>query len=161
MARWQRDPKLRRQLAYLLVAAETLAVAINFYSIFQAYLHRLNVSRAFLSPKMLFFATVTATVVAVVVVLGQGIFYVKGRDWLRWVFLAENSLLVMLGVVWFINNRLGSSPTPAPVMAGLLIPMLTLFPLYWPLYAFRPTMPRPLLQPQQFYGRRRRGMGLR
>jgi len=126
------------------MAAEVLALTINFYSIFSAYLHRLSI-RLGSGPQgpLLSGAGVQWTgLVATVVVLGLGIFeavqFVRGRRWARLAMLAENAVLVVLGALWFALNRLHGVVDVYAAPLGLLLPMITLFPLLWPLSAFRP-----------------------
>jgi len=144
MAKWERDPVLRRRLSWLLAAAETLALTLNFYLVFSAYLQRVLVAVA---PKLL---SVQAFVAVALVVTGfclagaavQGFLYVRGRAWARSAFLVENGVLIVLGFLWFIHSILGSGePNIFSTWGGLLLPLVTLFPLLWPLISLRPLPP--------------------
>lgn len=139
MARWQRDPKIRRLLTGLLAAAETLAVAINFYPICSSYAHQVNL-RVRLYPTAWHEALALGlTALFLGVAIFQAVLYVKGRAWARWAFIGENALLVLMGLVWFLHNRLGGeTPNALAALYGLALPLGTLFPLLWPLMAFKP-----------------------
>ena len=144
MARWERDPVLRRQLTWLLASAEALALALNAYFVIAAYLRRMLVAVA---PTLL---SVDAFVVVVAVLTGiyfvaaaaQGYLYVRGRPWVRTAFLVQNSVWIVLGILWFVHNLVGQgSPNKFATWGGLLLPLVTLFPLLWPLLSLRPTVP--------------------
>jgi len=142
MARWQRDPGARRNLAYLLAAAEVAAVTANFYPIISGYLNYANVEflGEGLSGAAVIYVSVAATIVCFAAGMAVGILYARNRAWARYLFIAANGLLVALGLLWFTVDRLGAKPEMTPALAGLLLPMVTLFPLLWPLIAFRPTL---------------------
>ena len=142
MARWQRDPKARRNVAYVLAAAEVLAVMANVYSIFLAYVQYANARflGSALSGPTVIYVGVTATVVSAGVGVFVAVLYVRGRAWGRAAFIIANTGLVVLGVLWFAIDRLGAEPDRISAWAGLLLPLVTLFPLLWPLIVFRPTL---------------------
>jgi len=143
MARWQRDPESRRRLGYLLVGVEVLALVACTYGVSQAYALRgmLLVGASGSTAKA------TAWIVGLVLtvaVLGLGVWmgrkYMAGRRWPRAVFILANVALVGLGLVWFIVHqaRHGAGSDNAAALLGLLLPVVTLFPLLWPLLRFRP-----------------------
>lgn len=142
MALWQRDPKARRNVAYVLAAAEVLAVMANVYSIFLAYLQYVNAR--FFGSALPGSSVIHVGVTAMVVSAGVGVFvavmYVRGRAWARAAFIIANIGLVVLGVLWFAIDHLGAAPDRISAWAGLLLPLVTLFPLLWPLIAFRPAL---------------------
>ena len=145
MARWQRDPKVRRHVAYVLAAAEAVALTANFYSVFSAYLLQLDLRLSPQSDQLLmslaavFYTALAATAVCLGVSVFVGVMYARARSWARKTFIAANVVLVGLGAVWFVKNRLGGgSGDTAATLAGLLLPIITLFPLLWPLIVFRP-----------------------
>jgi hypothetical protein len=144
MAKWERDPVLRRRLSWLLAAAEVAAVTLNFYFVFAAYLRRVLVA---VDPKLLsveaFVAvTLVVTGLCLVAVAVQGFLYVRGRAWARSAFLVQNGVLIVLGFLWFVHSVLGrGEPDIFSTWGGLLLPLVTLFPLLWPLMSFRPVAP--------------------
>jgi hypothetical protein len=72
----------------------------------------------------------------------QGYQFVRGRPWVRTAFLVQNSVWIVLGILWFAHNFAGSDrgPNVFAVWGGLL-PLVTLFPLLWPLLSLRPMAP--------------------
>lgn len=142
MARWQRDPKARQRVVYVLAAAEVVGVTASFYLIFSAYLLRIWLLMTVGTPEMeatVYYAARAATAVCFVVGVFVGIMYARGRSWARRVFIVANAVLLTAGVVWFVKSQVLSSRTGASVAAwGLLLPILVLFPLLWPLIVFRP-----------------------
>lgn len=145
MARWQRDPKTRRRLTWLLVGAEVLALTGNFYPIFFAYLYQVFIrlghgpQQPLVSHDDTGVISVVFTCVVFVVAFAEGAAYARGQQWARRAMIAENVILVALGLFWFLKNRLGGgSPSAVAAVAGVILPMVTLFPLLWPLLAFRP-----------------------
>jgi hypothetical protein len=146
MARWQRDREMRRKVAWALVAAEALALAGSFALIFLAYL-RFAVARlggAHVSPFVLFdltrYIAVGVAAVVLAVAVYEGLMFVRGCRWARAAFIIENVALVVLGLLWFVKNRItGDVLNTEAALYGLLLPMLTLFPLLWPLLVFSPT----------------------
>ena len=144
MATWKRDPVLRRRLSWLLAAIEVAAVTLNFYFVFAAYLRRvtLAVAPTLPSDRMLFVVVLVASGLCLVGVAVQGFLYVRGRAWARSAFLVENGVLIVLGFLWFVHSILGSGePNIFSTWGGLLLPLVTLFPLLWPLMSFRPVAP--------------------
>jgi hypothetical protein len=144
MARWQRDPRARQNLAYLLALVEVLAVTAGFYFIFSAYLHQVNLrlssgpDHLILSLPTVYYVALGATIACFAVSVLVGVMYARGRPWARRVLIVANVVLVVLGVVWFAKNRIGGNPDITAATGGLLLPLATLFPLLWPLVAFRP-----------------------
>jgi hypothetical protein len=145
MALWERDPKANQRLALLLVVVEALAILINFYTIFEVYLYQIHLRLQMgLSGTALLVAVIMAVVLCAALMAYEGLMYLRGRAWARSAFLVENGLLVVLGLLWFLWNRMGSGLKDAyPVYFGLLLPLVTLFPLMWPFLVFRvlPTAP--------------------
>jgi len=142
MARWQRDPKARRNVVRLLAAVEVLAVTANFYPMFTGYLHWVNVrlgGGSLLSLNAEYGVAIAATAVFLAVAVVQAVMYARGRPWARWAFIGANAGLVLLGLVWFLKNRLwGATPDVYAALVGLALPMMTVFPLLWPLLALEP-----------------------
>jgi len=149
MAQWERDPRLRRRLTWALVAAEAVAVSVNFYFIFSAYMYRILVA---VLPSAAAWEAVgvvpwVATAACVVAMAVLGFLYARGRGWVRPVFIAGNSLLLVLGLVWFFHSLMGRDrPDPYATYCGLLLPLVTLLPLLWPLLSLRPTGSSPFAQ---------------
>jgi hypothetical protein len=143
MARWQRDPASRKRLAYLLVGAEVLALAACVYGIAQAYSLRgllfIGVAPQTANPAA-WITGVAMTVVSLVLGVVVGLKYVAGRPWARTVFIAANMALIALGLFWFAVHQIrhGGVADNTASLVGLLLPMVTLFPLLWPLLRFRP-----------------------
>jgi hypothetical protein len=143
MARWDRDPRRRQQAGWLVAAIEALALAANFYYIFSAYFNqvfvRLDVTFSDLAASLTVWVAAAACLAAALV---EGVYYVRGRLWARRALIVENAALIVLGLVWFAHNRVagavGIQGQWEPAFYGILLPMLTLFPLMWPLLAFRP-----------------------
>jgi hypothetical protein len=144
MARWQRDAQARRQMMLFLALAEVMAVTANFFLISLHYLHWMvlqMMSREAAGLAVALPLIATGAVLAFVVF--QGIAYAKGRAWARRLFLIENLGLLVLGLLWFLVSL--GNPTGArgmPMAGGLMLPMLTLFPLLWPLWMLRAEPPR-------------------
>jgi len=143
MARWQRDPKLRRRLAYALATAEVLALSFNFYYVFTAYFHQLCLRLGLQNLSVVKGVAVVAAGLVVVAAVAEGIYYVRGRLWAQRAFVAENVVLIVLGVLWFAKHRLGDGASPETYVAlyGLVAPIATLLPLLWPLLVFKPVPP--------------------
>lgn len=142
MARYERDPRLRRRLAILLAAGEAVAVTVVFYVIFCAY-SRWLVLRFLQSLAPAYGAiTLVAGLMFLVVAVVEAVLYVKGRPWVRMAFIVENGVLILGGLVWFVKVQIASTSgdSLAP-LAGLVLPLVTLFPLLWPLLSFRPVPP--------------------
>jgi len=144
MARWQRDVKARRRLALLLVAAEVVALTACFFWIFSAYLYQVFVRLGYVlrggleTGYYVACGVASAAVLAGAVLVGRK--FLAGVLWARRAFIIANVVLLVLGLVWFIRHEFMSaarSDTTA-ALAGLLLPMVTLFPLLWPLITFRP-----------------------
>jgi len=142
MARWQRDPKARRNVAHVLAAVEAVALTANFYPIFSAYLQYVNVALLGhrLSGLSVIYVSLAAAAVCLGVAVVVGVMYARNRAWARCAFIAANGLLLALGLLWFTVDRLGAQPEVTPAIAGLVLPVVTLFPLLWPLVVFRPAL---------------------
>jgi len=143
MARWQRDPTVRKRLTILLTAGEVLALGVCFFGIFQAYMYRILLRLGMADPRegglVLLIAATGVWFVAAVLV---GVMYVKGRTWARRLLIAANAILVALGLLWFSIHMVkagGSVVDMSASLLGLLLPMVTLFPLLWPLLTLRQT----------------------
>ena len=145
MALWERDPKANQRLALLLVVVEAVAALINFCFIFQAYFYRAQLRLHMgLSDVSLLVVVVMATAFFAVLLVYEGMMYLRGRAWVRHALLAENGALIGLGILLLLLNRLGGGPKDAYLIYfGLLLPLVTLFPLMWPFLVFRvlPTAP--------------------
>jgi hypothetical protein len=142
MARWQRDREMRRKVAWALVAAEVLALAGIFARICLGYLIFVNARLlgGRVSDYGLIYITVGATAVVLAAAVYEGRLFVRGCRWARAAFIIENVALVLLGLLWFVKNRItGDAMNTEAALYGLLLPMLTLFPLLWPLLVFSPT----------------------
>jgi len=141
MARWQRDPKLRRRALILLAAGEMLALGVCFFGIFQAYLYRMMLRLGVADPPASgLILVMAATVLWAAAAVFVAVMYVKGRRWARGALIAANSVLVALGLLWFVIHftRAGGDVRDTTAsLVGLLLPMVTLFPLLWPLLTFR------------------------
>jgi len=144
MARWQRDPTARRRLAILLVAAEVAALTACFFLVFGPYLHRLLLLLGMTisgGVRTAYYAACAAAALAVLVgAVVVGVKYLKGVAWTRRVFITANVVVLALGLIWLIKHELspGARTDNTAAWAGLLLPMITLFPLLWPLMTFRP-----------------------
>jgi hypothetical protein len=56
--------------------------------------------------------------------------------------VVENALIVAAGVAWFvIDQTVTAEPNRAAAIGGLVAPMVTAFPLIWPLLVYRPAPP--------------------
>jgi hypothetical protein len=143
MARWERDPRLRKRLAWVLALIECVAVSTNFAFLFwgvaYSFAPRLGLS---LSPSAQIIVAAVAGVVCLGVTLFEAVNYVKGCRWCRVAFIVQNLLLIAAGIAWFIvTHRSGSNIAGYAAGLGLLLPMMTLFPLLWPLKSFNPSPP--------------------
>jgi predicted anti-sigma-YlaC factor YlaD len=143
MARYERNPKLQARLAYLLGGTEGVALSVNFYLLFSAYFWKISIFlHLSAAPLAVYVTNLVVTLLFVFVVAYEVFKYIKGQAWTRKALIIENVVLVALGLLWFLHNRLGNSetrPDKWATLAGLLLPMVTLFPLIWPLLMFRPT----------------------
>jgi len=139
MAMWERDPKANRRIALLLVVVEAVAALINFFFIFQAYFFRVQLRlHMVLSNVGLLVIVIMATAFFAVLLVYEGMMYLRGRAWVRQALLAENGVLIGLGILLLLLNRLGGGPKDVSLIYfGLLLPLVTLFPLLWPLLVFR------------------------
>ena len=144
MAQYERDPQRRRRLAILIAVFEVLAASGNFFAICMAYLNWLNV-RVLNSDFLRAYGIATSAVVAALFLVAcavVGALYVKGDPRGRVILLVANVLLVLLGLVWFLKGYvMAAAPNPNVALLSLVLPMVTLFPLLWPLISFRPVPP--------------------
>lgn len=141
MARWQRDPRMRQRVTWLLVAAEVLALTVSFGIIFLRYLQFLlaMLSAGKGATEAAKYVALVATALALGAAVFEGIKYLRGVRWARLAFLIENVALLALGVMWFVWNRFrGDKVNTDPAWFGLVLPMLTLLPLLWPLLFHSP-----------------------
>jgi hypothetical protein len=129
---------------WLLCGVEAVALPLNFYFVFCAYLRRLTVAIApklFTAETFLIVALVATGLFAAVSVV-QVVLYARGRGWFRPVLMVENGALIVMGLLWFLHSVLGKGePNVFATWGGLLLPCVTLFPLLWPLMTFRPIPP--------------------
>ena len=141
MPRWNRDPKTWQRMMFVVAMVDGLAVSANFFFIFRHYLWWtcLNIITSWHETAVPLIVPYVLTGLSFVIVAYQAVVYAAGRPWARWLFLAENLGLLSAGLLWFLvslGNPIG--PQGPPVVHGLLVPMVTLFPLLWPLWALRP-----------------------
>ena len=142
MARWRRDPRLRQRFALLLVGGEVLSVTGVFFYIALGYVHYLNGLVRLLSNRGEAYVVIALAGIVLAAAAATGYFYICGRRWARVLFLAANAALLVLGLAWFLKNRLaGQVPQPYAAV-GLGLALGTVFPLMWPLLLFEP-VPRP------------------
>ena len=139
MARWDRDPKARVRVTWLLVAAEVLALSGNAYTVFSAYVNRLDVAlHRSLGGTVPLIVVIVLTVLCLAGAVYVGIQYAHGKAWSRRTLIAANGSFFLMGLAWFVKNRLGNDLSSSATIFGLLLPIITLFPLLWPLITFRP-----------------------
>jgi len=143
MAAYERNPRLRRRLAVVLTVAEVLALTLAMFVNSSGVLLWVNARflGGWFGVATLNAAPVVVSTVAFLVFIVQGVLYVKGRPWARTLFIVENGLLILLGVIWFLHNQFSLNPNRNVTLLALVIPMVTLFPLLWPLRTFRPVPP--------------------
>jgi len=139
MARWERDPQARSRMRWLLTLGEVTAVTANFFVISLHYFRWMIMRVAPQGGTEIgpFTMPAIATAAVAIFLVFQGIAYGRERPWGRRLFLIENVALIVLGLVWFLVKL--SEPEEArglSVLGGLLLPMVTLFPLLWPLWTF-------------------------
>ena len=144
MARWHRDVKTWKRVMFSVGLVDGLALSANFFFIFRHYLWwtSLNIIPSWKETAVPFVVPLVLTGLSLVVVAYQAVVYAAGRAWARWLFIAENLVLLSAGLLWFllsVGNPIG--PQGPPVVHGLLVPMVTLFPLLWPLGSLRPRKP--------------------
>ena len=150
MAGYERNPKLQRRLALLLAAAETLALTTNFCILFQGYGNYVTnvLGGGVLGASGLFILTVVLTTACLVVAVLECRRYLKGRSRMRMILVVENGILILMGMVWYLHSLASHWPDrPDRSVAIGLLPLLTLFPLLWPLMAFKPTSEPPPAAP--------------
>jgi hypothetical protein len=143
MASWERDPRLRKRLAWVLAIVESVVVSVNFSFLFwgvaYSFSPRVGLS---LSPSAEIIISAGAGAVCLGAMLFEAVNYVKGCRWCRVAFIVQNLLLIIFGITWFVvTHRSGSNIAGHAAGFGLLLPMTTLFPLLWPLISFKPTPP--------------------
>jgi len=142
MARWQRDPRARRNMAVILAITEVFFVLLVFLAIFfhglvRVFL-RLHVQS---TPEAILGMSLGATAALAAWLVFQALQYVKGRGWARAAFIAINAILVLTGTMWFAMHQMMQGTDPEAVLYGLALPMVTVFPLMGFLLAFRPAPP--------------------
>jgi len=145
MARWDRDPRAKRRAVLALVIAEVVAVSVNFFFLFQVYFHWLTIriegsAEAMATTGLI--VVYVATGVCVLACIAEAVLYVRGRGFARGLFIAENGTLILMGLAWFIVKQVGAED-PWALKIGLVLPVVTLFPLLWPLMVVRPDRPTP------------------
>jgi len=141
MPRWHRDPKTWQRVMFVVAMVDGLAVSANFFFIFRHYLWWtcLRIITSWHETAVPVIVPYVLTGLSFVVVACQAVVYAAGRPWARRAFVLENILLIVAGLLWFLASL--GNPTPVlatAVVHGLLVPMVTLFPLLWPLWALRP-----------------------
>jgi hypothetical protein len=129
---------------FVVALVDGLALAANFLFIFRHYLWWtcLRVITSWHETSVPLIVPYVLTGVVFAVAVYQAVVYAAGRPWARLAFVLENILLIVAGLLWFLvslGNPVG--PQGPPVVHGLLVPMVTLFPLLWPLWALRPMQP--------------------
>ena len=139
MARWQRDPKARRNVAAVLAAAEVLAGSLVFLVLAFHYALRLAARLVPGAAPFAWVAAVALTVPLAAWLVYESVLYVKGQEWARRLFIGCNLALVAAGLLWFAASLVAGGRSPDALWYGLGLPMLTLFPLTAPLLACRPT----------------------
>jgi len=125
---------------FVVALVDGLAVSANFFFIFRAYLWWtcLNIITSWHGTAVPLIVPYVLTGLSLVLVTFQAVVYAGGRGWARRLFLAENLGLLSAGLLWFLVNLVDSSGLHGPpIIHGLLVPMVTLFPLLWPLWALR------------------------
>ena len=141
MARWQRDPRSRRLVAGILAGIEVVALTGTFLVIAEAYLLRLFIRMGqadSISIGTFKFIVYTLTGLACIAALVEAVLYVRGRSWVRKAFMAQNVVLIVMGVAWFALSQMhAAGASPEAAQRGLLLPVITLFPLLWPLIEFK------------------------
>ena len=140
MARWHRDPKTWKRVMFFVALVDGLALSANFFFIFRHYLWWtcLKILTSWHGTAVPLIVPYVLTGLSFVIVAYQAVFYAAGRPWARRAFVLENILLIVAGLLWLLASLGNPPPTlTTAVVHGLLAPMLTLFPLLWPLWAFR------------------------
>jgi hypothetical protein len=147
MAGYERNPKQRRRLGLLLVAGESVALGANAAFVFSAYVHylflRMNVPLGQWGGYVLISVFAAAGLAAGIY---EGSMFLKGRPRFRQIMMIENALILVLGLAWFFHSWIGSMPNkPSPMIGfgGLVLPLISLFPLIWPLMTFKPKDEKP------------------
>jgi hypothetical protein len=144
MPRWHRDPKTWQRVMFVVAMVDGLAVSVNVFFIFRHYLWWtcLKIVTSWHGTAVPLIVPYVLAGLSFVIVTYQAFVYAAGRPWARRAFVLENILLIVAGVLWFLASL--GNPTPMLMIAvvhGLLVPMVTLFPLLWPLWALRPMKP--------------------
>jgi hypothetical protein len=126
---------------FTVAMVDGLAVSANFFFIFRHYLWWtcLRIITSWHGTSVPLIAPYVLTGLSFVIVTYQAFVYAAGRPWARRVFLLENTFLIVAGLLWLLASLGDPTPTLRMVVVhGLLVPMITLFPLLWPLWALRP-----------------------
>ncbi len=141
MARWQRDPRKRRNVAIVVAILEVLTATGLFYPLFFNYYVRVAM-RVSMTLQVHAVAVVrVATVVAFLWFGLQAVAYVKGRAWARWGFIGVNVAMVLAGLLWWVLDMMSASPDPAAAWWGLVMPLATAFPMVGLLLGFQGVQP--------------------
>ncbi|HUU31771.1 MAG TPA: hypothetical protein VMY69_06690 [Phycisphaerae bacterium] len=144
MPKWRRDPKTWQRVMFVVAMVDGLAVSANFFFIFRHYFWWtcLKILTLWHGTDVPLIVPYVLTGLSLVIVAFQAVFFAAGRPWARRAFVLENILLIVAGLLWFLAS-LGNPPEAManPIINGLLAPMVTLFPLLWPLWALRPMKP--------------------
>jgi hypothetical protein len=129
---------------FVVAMVDGLAVSANFFFIFRHYLWWtcLKIITSWYGTAVPLIVPYVLTGLSFVIVAYQAVVYAAGRPWARRAFVLENILLIVAGLLWFLVNLGNPAQTrTVPLVHGLLVPMITLFPLLWPLWALRPMKP--------------------
>jgi hypothetical protein len=144
MAGYERNPKLHRRMAALLAIGETLALTANFCLVFMAYGNFMDARLdRIVSQAGVLLLTIVATVVCLVALVLVSRRFIKGSPWARWVLVVSNVVVIVLGVMWYLRVLSSGRPDRQVGIYGLMLPMVTLFPLLWPLLVFKPRSESP------------------
>jgi hypothetical protein len=143
MPQWERDLRMRKRLAWALAVAEALALAGNLVPIcwgaLRSFSPRLGIE---FTPGTLISIAAAVAAVALVVATFEVVKYVRGAGWARLLLIVENAALIAVGIVWFLFTHSSHSDVASYAAGfGLVVPLVTLFPLLWPLISFRPVPP--------------------
>ncbi len=141
MVRWQRDPRARKRAAMMVCAAEIVLVPLVAYvpGLFYVYrvLMRLGFGQEGASSSVSWVTAIPCAVLGAWLIV-QSVFYLKGRRWTRVAFIAVNALVILAGIVWVLM----APKDPGALGYGLLVPMVTLFPMIGVFVGLNP-MPEP------------------
>jgi|WetSurMetagenome_2_1015567.scaffolds.fasta_scaffold04053_9 hypothetical protein len=143
MAGYERNPKLHRRMAALLAIGETLALTVVSWPIFLQYFSyavaRLGQPAGFLRIIL----SATFTLACLVGALFVSRRFIRGAPGARWALVVANVVIIAMGVAWYVHASLSERPEKWVGLCGLMLPMVTLFPLLWPLLVFKPRSESP------------------